>query len=60
VKRFKVHCDTNFCGVNEEVVVEAADEVEAEAIATIAIDWWNETVYPFVVVNGETEEEATI
>jgi hypothetical protein len=57
VKRFRVHCDTNFCGVNEEVVVEAADEDEAEAIA---IDWWNETVYPFVVVNGETEEEATI
>jgi hypothetical protein len=57
VKRFRVHCDTQFCGVSEDIVVEAADENEAESIA---IDWWNETVYPFVVVNGETEEEATI
>lgn len=51
--KFLVHCDTGFCGVNEDVVVVADDEQTAESTACM---WWDEQVEPSVNVIKELKE----
>jgi len=52
--KYLIHCDTSFCGVNEDVIVEASSESEAEDIAA---EWWTETVETNVSVEREMETD---
>ena len=52
--KFIVHCDSGFCGVNEDVIVEAEDSDEADRIAE---EWWIEQVSLYANVTCEITPE---
>lgn len=37
--KFKLHIDTNWCGVNEDIYIEADEEPSADDIETYVNDW---------------------
>jgi hypothetical protein len=48
--RYIVECESGFCGVNDTVLVEADDEMEADKIAN---EWWQDQVAASVSVQNE-------
>lgn len=52
--KFLVHCDSGFCGVNEDVIVTADCASDAEEIA---YDWWFDTVSPVTVVELKIDKD---
>ena len=53
--KYLVHCDTGFCGVNDDVVVTAESESEAEEMA---LEWWNDSVAISADVTQEIDENS--
>ncbi len=53
--KYLVHCDTGFCGVNDDVIVTAESESEAEEQAQ---QWWDDQVSPSVDVTQEIDKDS--
>jgi hypothetical protein len=52
--RYIVECESGFCGVNDTVLVEADDEMEADKIAN---EWWQDQVAASVSVQNELKSD---
>jgi hypothetical protein len=51
--KYRVNCTCNFVGLDTDVVVNADNESEAEAITR---EWWQEYIMPEVGVEEEIED----